>query len=225
VTLIIKGNKFSGDGSGTIDAMGKLHGTLKGYNVSAYIKFNKLVQGWISGKNRCDAYLELRKDKTGKKKYTPAKKVEIKKKLQVIAASGRSGNMQQVITLGLDSGVSQLIKLHITQASELSASGKKDSARIGEVEFYANGQRVRPSSVHVSSNFGSGYSAQQLIDGDRTYRYMTSGAKGWASSSKQRGDDWIEFHFLKPINITKVIITTAPTRPYRLHSFSIKKYH
>ncbi len=226
LSIIIKGNRFSGDGSGTIDSKGKLSGRFNnGYKASGRIVYG-IVQGWISGKPHCNAYLELRKDKTGRKKYIPAKKVvKPSKKLQVIAAAGVSGSTLSRITLGLDSGMSQLIKLHITQASERRASGKSDSARIGEVEFYSFGKKVRPSSVHATSNFNHGYSAQQVIDGNLKYRYMTSGAKGWASSEKTRGDDWLTFKFSKPVNITKVIVTTAPTRPYRLYSFSIEKYN
>jgi len=227
LSIIIKGNTFSGDGLGTIDSKGKLHGKFNnGYEASGRIVFNNLVQGWISGKPYCNAYLELRKDKTGKKTYTPSKKVATPvKKSQIIAATGVNGNKLSIITLSIDSGMSQLIKLHITQASERTATGKKDSARVGEVEFYASGSRVQPSSVTASSNFNRGYSVRQVIDGNRQYKYMTSGAKGWASSEKTRGEDWLTFKFSKPVNVTKVIVTTAPTSPYKLHSFSIKKYN
>jgi hypothetical protein len=143
---------------------------------------------------------------------------------KVIAATGRSGNTQQTISLAIDSGETALMKLKITQASELTAKGQADSSRIGEVTFYAGSQKVKPKGVTATSVYGKGYSASQIIDGDPTYQYMTSGAKGWASSQKTSGEDIITFTFSRPYNITKVVITTAPTQPYRLHSFSIMKY-
>lgn len=146
--------------------------------------------------------------------------------LEMISANGVVGNTLQTITIPLDRGKSKIIKIHITEGSELSAqsNGKKDGARIGEVEFYTNQQKIIPYKVESDSSFGNGYSINQIIDGNREYKYMTSGSKGWASSTKKNRDSWITFYFNNEVDIQKVVITTAPDRPYRLHSFSIIKY-
>ncbi|MBU0942899.1 MAG: discoidin domain-containing protein [Proteobacteria bacterium] len=143
---------------------------------------------------------------------------------KVIAAAGVNGNTLELITVQLDPGLSKLIKLHITEASELTAKGRSDSARIGEVEFYAKGQKTAPSKVTATSVFSGGYSIEQVMDGNRQYGYIAVKAIGWASTQKSGGDDWLTFDFAEPVDISKVVITTAPTRPYRLHSFSVMKY-
>ena len=145
--------------------------------------------------------------------------------MEILSASGVVGNTLKLITVILEPGNSKLIKMHITEGSELTyqTDGKQDGARIGEVEFYANGRKVTPNRVEADSTFGAGYSIDQIMDGDREYRYMTSGAKGWASADKQR-EAWITFYFDREVDITKAIISTAPTRPYRLYSFSLIKY-
>jgi hypothetical protein len=143
---------------------------------------------------------------------------------QVIAAAGVNGNTLELITVQLDPGLSRVIKLHITEASELTAKGRSDSARIGEVEFYAKGQKTAASKVTATSVFSGGYSVEQVMDGNRQYGYIAVKAIGWASTQKSGGDDWLTFHFAEPVDISKVVITTAPTRPYRLHSFSVMKY-
>lgn len=64
VTLIIKGNQVSGDGSGTVDSDNKLSGSLKnGLHLdTSWVKFNDVIQGYLSGgKPGCSYYLELRK--------------------------------------------------------------------------------------------------------------------------------------------------------------------
>jgi len=81
LSVVVKGNRFSGDGSGTITQKGSrgngyLHGTFKnGFKTqgSSYLVFNNTITGFISGPKYCTAAIDLRKDKTGKKTYTPAK--------------------------------------------------------------------------------------------------------------------------------------------------------
>lgn len=143
---------------------------------------------------------------------------------RVIAAAGVNGNTLELITVQLDPGLTRVIKLHITEASELTAKGRSDSARIGEVEFYAKGQKTAASRVTATSVFSGGYSVEQVMDGNRQYGYIAVKAIGWASTQKTGGDDWLTFDFAEPVDISKVVITTAPTRPYRLYSFSVMKY-
>lgn len=143
---------------------------------------------------------------------------------QVVAGSSVLGNTEEVITItGINITAVNKIRLLITEASGLTASGQRpDSARIGEVEFYDNGRRIVPSSVTAESVF-PGYSAQQAMDGNRQYRYLSEGALGWASGEKgSQSPTWIEFSFEGPVNVDKVVVTTAPSNPYRLHSFELR---
>jgi hypothetical protein len=134
-----------------------------------------------------------------------------------------SGNADEIITLS-DVGIHSATKIRISVkiASDLAAKGRKDSARIGEVEFYHKGKKLIPSDVTAESVY-SGFSAEQAMDGDRKYSYLANGAKGWASEAKSAGSlTWLEFAFNPAVAVDKVIITTAPTTPYRLYSFDLQ---
>ncbi len=145
--------------------------------------------------------------------------------VKIIAAAGVSGNTRKRISLSLDPGMTKIIQILITEASELTHKGRQDYARIGEASFYTRGGKIQPSFVVADSNAGHGFSAKQCIDGDIEYRYRDLGAKGWASAPMRRGDKtWLMFHFSRPVNITRVVVITAPTRPYRLYSFQVRKY-
>ena len=147
------------------------------------------------------------------------------KNMKVIAAAGVSGNTLRVITLSLDSGLSKIVQLVVTEASEKTARGGTDSARVGEVTFYAKGRKITPVRVVSDSNAGHGYSAKQAADGIEEFSYRELGAKGWASAPlRKRQTAWLMFHFSRPVDITRVVVVTAPTRPYRLYSFQVRKY-
>ncbi len=145
--------------------------------------------------------------------------------VKVIAAAGVSGNTREKIVLSVGHGKSKIMQIVVTEASEQTARGKRDSARIAEVTFYANGRRVKPVLVVADSNDGHGYSPEQCVDGVVRFRYRSQGARGWASAPMRKGErTWLMFHFSRPVDVTRVVIVTAPTRPYRLYSFQVRKY-
>ncbi len=61
--IIVKGNTFSGDGYGSIDTKGHLHGRFNnGYKAEgSYLVFNNVIMGFIAGPKYCSASIELRK--------------------------------------------------------------------------------------------------------------------------------------------------------------------
>jgi hypothetical protein len=137
---------------------------------------------------------------------------------------GVSNNVEEIIELrNLDLRQVRRIRFQISQCSEKTLQGDQDSARIGEVEFYAGTTKLVPGAVRAESTY-RGYDPRQTIDGNRTYAYLTSGARGWASEGKGPGEKtWIEFDFEKPVEIDRIVVTTAPTRPYRLNSFQVEQ--
>lgn len=140
-----------------------------------------------------------------------------------IAGSSVVGNTEEVISLkGLGIVSAKMIRLLITEASGLTAANQRaDSARVGEVEFYSNGTRIMPASVAAESVF-SGFTSEQASDGNRQYRYISDGARGWASADKgPHSPTWIDFVFDTRVNLDEVVVTTAPSDPYRLHSFEL----
>ncbi|MBA3029434.1 MAG: hypothetical protein FP816_11595 [Desulfobacteraceae bacterium] len=135
-----------------------------------------------------------------------------------------SANAAEIITLSnVDIKSANRIRILITQASGLTAKGRQDTARIGEVEFYHIGRKLLPISVAAESVYPGGYSPEQTIDGVRKYSYLVNGPRGWASALKASGSaTWIEFTFASPVDVDNVIVTTAPTDPYRLYNFELQ---
>lgn len=172
---------------------------------------------------------QLKQDRTAAMKKNLGKKANQPKqhltqeKFRKIQGTEVSGNSDQTITLSKTNiPITKTIRLLITQLSTRTAQGKNDSARIGEVEFYSKGKKIVPSSVEAESTY-SGYSPQQAADGDREYRFSSQGPRGWASVDKKAGETtWIAFQFNQPILIDQLIVTTAPSNPYRLHSFHLE---
>jgi tetratricopeptide (TPR) repeat protein len=144
-----------------------------------------------------------------------------------ISGTRVSNNTQQVITFAsLNIENADGIMLYISEASEMTAKGQNDSARVGEVEFYRkDGQKINPHQVLAESNIGYGFSAKQAIDGIRNYQYMSQGAQGWASVAKQpKASTWLDFRFPIETDVNKIVITTAPSRPYQLSSFELRAF-
>lgn len=131
-----------------------------------------------------------------------------------------NGNSEKEIAGSFDASNITSIRLRTTRISGLT---QNDSARIGELKFMTpSGQWAKPDKITASSTYPS-YAAVQASDGDMEYRYMSSGAKGWASASaNQDSPEWLQFDFEHPVTLTNFVLTTAPSNPYRIHSFVLE---
>ena len=139
-----------------------------------------------------------------------------------VAGSQVSGNQNETVTLDkLGIVGAKAIRLEISEASSLTAGGKPDSARVGEVAFWSGARRVPAGRIGAESTYG-GFAPEQAGDGDPAYRYLSQGGRGWASADKRTGEaTWLQFDFDAPVDIDRVVVTTAPSAPYRLHSFQL----
>ncbi|MCP5366408.1 MAG: PKD domain-containing protein [Hyphomicrobiales bacterium] len=133
-----------------------------------------------------------------------------------------TGNKGAQVNLPLRAGTVASLWIWITQPSEVTARGHPDSARIGEVQVFAGGRTVQPGRITAESDYGRGYSAAQAADGVTAYTYLNRGARGWTSALKEPGQaTWLRLDFDPPVRPDRVVVTTAPSRPYQVHSLEV----